>query len=274
VSGQDEKGNGMKVVILCGGQGTRIRDVSETLPKPMLPIGQFPILWHIMKYYACFGHVDFILCLGFKASVIKDFFLNYDMHTNDVTLTLGRTHNVEIHGHRMDEDWRVTLANTGLNAMTGARVRRIERYVGDDENFMLTYGDGVGNIDLDALLTFHKAHGKALTLTGVRPPGRFGELELSDKGVVQEFNEKPQATGGRINGGFFVCRREIFNYLDDEEGLVFEQSPMQALVAAGEVMVYRHDGFWQCMDTMRDHNFLNGIWEEGEAPWNIWAART
>ncbi len=260
----------MKVAILCGGQGTRIRDVSETLPKPMLPIGQFPILWHIMKYYSRFGYADFVLCLGFKASVIKDFFLNYDLYTNDVTLTLSETRGIEIHGHRKNEDWRVTLADTGLNAMTGARVKRIQHYIRDDENFMLTYGDGVSDVDLKALLAFHKAHGKVLTITGVRPPGRFGELELCDNDVVQEFNEKPQATGGRINGGFFVCRREIFDYLGESESLVFEQSPIQTLVAAGEVMVYRHEGFWQCMDTMRDHNFLNDLWARNDAPWNNW----
>lgn len=260
----------MKTVILCGGHGTRIRDVADNIPKPMIPVGGLPILWHIMKYYAAFGHRDFVLCLGYKAEAIKDFFLNYEAHTRDFTLTLGRHKSIEYHSDHAESDWRVTLADTGLDAMTGARVKRIRRYIGDDEDFMLTYGDGVGDVDLAALLAFHRAHGRVLTVSGVRPPGRFGEIVSAADGRVTEFNEKPQAAAGLISGGFFVCRRALFDYLDEGEGLVFEQEPMRRLVAEGQLMVYRHDGFWQPMDTYRDWLLLNGLWERGEAPWKAW----
>lgn len=260
----------MKVVILCGGQGTRIRDVSESLPKPLIPIGSLPILWHIMKHYANMGHREFVLCLGYKGQVIKDFFLNYESHTRDFSLNLGATKEVEYHTEHEEADWRVTLADTGLDAMTGARVRKIRKYVGNDENFMLTYGDGVGNVDIQKLVEFHKSHGKILTVTGVRPPGRFGELMNDAAGRVTEFNEKPQATGGRISGGFFVCRKEIFDYLDDREDLTFETDPMRKLVADGQMMMYEHDGFWQPMDTYRDYMYLNGLIAKGEAPWFKW----
>lgn len=260
----------MKVVILCGGYGTRIRDVADNIPKPMIPVGRYPILWHIMKYYAHNGQKDFVLCLGYKSDVIKDFFLNYEALTRDFTISLGSAKTVEFHTRHDESDWRVTLAETGLSAMTGARVKRVKSYVGDDENFMLTYGDGLGDVDLDKLLRFHKSHGKILTVTGVRPPGRFGELMADGLGQVTEFNEKPQATGGRISGGFFVCRRELFDYLDDREDLVFEQEPMRRLVDAGQMMVYEHDGFWQPMDTNREYQLLNSLYEKGEAPWVRW----
>ncbi len=197
-----QKGVMMKVVILCGGFGTRIRDVADDLPKPMIPIGNYPILWHILKYYAQFGHRDFILCLGYKGGVIKDFFLNYQAHTTDFTITLGEKSSLEFHGNQKDLDWRITLAETGLNAMTGARIKRIRHYLMSDDLFMIQYGDGVGNVDLAKLAAFHKAHGKILTVTGVRPPGRFGELVGNAAGLVQEFNEKTQATAGLISGGF------------------------------------------------------------------------
>lgn len=260
----------MKVVILCGGQGTRIRDVADDIPKPMISVGRFPILWHIMKYYAGFGHKDFVLCLGYRGQAIKQFFLNYEAFTSDLTLTLGHAHAVEYHGNHDEDGWKITLADTGLNAMTGARIRRISQYVDGDENFLLTYGDGLGDVDLDALLRFHRSHGKAITVSGVRPPGRFGEMESTADGLVKEFNEKPQATAGLISGGFMVCRRTVLDYLDEREDLVFEQEPMRALVADGEMMVYRHDGFWQCMDTYRDYKLLNGLWESNQAPWRNW----
>ncbi|MBK8759889.1 MAG: glucose-1-phosphate cytidylyltransferase [Sulfuritalea sp.] len=260
----------MKVVILCGGQGTRIRDVSDNMPKPMIPVGGFPIVWHIMKYYAIWGHRDFILCLGYKGQTIKDFFLNYEAHTRDFTISLGTSKSVEYHTDHEESDWSVTLADTGADALTGARVRRIRKYIGDDENFMLTYGDGVGNIDVGKLMAFHQTHGRIVTVTGVRPPGRFGELMSTDQGLVTEFNEKPQATGGCISGGFFVCRRELFDYLDDREDLTFEQEPMRALVRDKQLAVYEHDGFWQCMDTYRDWQFLDGLCEKGKAPWITW----
>lgn len=261
----------MKVVILCGGQGTRIRDVADDLPKPMIPIGSRPILWHIMKNYASHGFNEFVLCLGYRGQVIKDFFLNYDMLTHDFELTLGQPNSLKIHNTSQREDWRITLAETGLHAMTGDRVRNIKNYIGDDETFMLTYGDGLSDIDIDALAAFHESHGKIATLTGVRPPGRFGELESDENGVVLEFNEKPQATGGRISGGFFVLNRRIFEYLPNEDGLVFEEQPLRGLVRDNQLMVHQHDGFWQCMDTYRDYKLLNTLWEDGNAPWRNWA---
>jgi len=259
----------MKTVILCGGQGSRIRDVAGDLPKPMVNVGRFPILWHIMKGYAKWGYSDFVLCLGYQSAAIKDFFVNYQIRTSDVTINLGRNARVECLAAHEEEDWRVTLAETGLAAMTGARVRRIRRYVEHDDTFMLTYGDGVSDVDVPALLAFHKKHGKAITVTGVRPPGRFGEIELDGSRVVG-FNEKPQATGGRISGGFFVCSSRLFDYLDDREDLVLELEPMRRAAADGELMMFEHDGFWHPMDTPRDYRLLNDLWESGKAPWKIW----
>lgn len=260
----------MKTIILAGGYGTRIRDVADNIPKPMVPIGGLPILWHIMKYYAAFDHKDFVICLGYKADVIKDFFLNYEAHTRDFTLKLGSQEGIEYHSDHTELDWRVTLADTGVDTMTGARVRKIRRYVADADHFMLTYGDGLSNVDLKELVAFHKRHGKILTVTGVRPPGRFGELMSDDRGQVIEFNEKPQAGAGLISGGFFVCRKEIFDYLDDRDDLMFEQEPIRKLVADGQMMVYEHPGFWQPMDTYRDYHYLNELAEKGAAPWMTW----
>ncbi|QDC51747.1 glucose-1-phosphate cytidylyltransferase [Candidatus Methylopumilus universalis] len=258
----------MKVVILCGGYGTRIRDVSENIPKPMITIGPYPILWHIMKYYASYGHRDFVLCLGYKANVIKDFFLNYESHTKDFTINLGRRSEITFHNNHNEENWKVTLVDTGLDSMTGARVKRIKEYV-DGEDFMLTYGDGVGNIDLNALVNHHREHERILTVTGVRPPSRFGELVYAD-GAVTEFNEKPQAAGGRISGGFFVATSRIFEYLGDSDRLVFEHEPIQRLVGDKQLMVYEHNGFWQPMDTSREYQLLNSLYDEGRAPWVRW----
>lgn len=259
----------MKVVILCGGLGTRIRDVSSDLPKPMVPIGDRPILWHVMKYYASFGFNEFVLCLGYRGQVIKDYFLNYQAHTSDFTVSLGATHDVTFHGTHDERDWRITFAETGLHTMTGGRVARIAKYV-DGDTFMLTYGDGVGDVDLHALLAFHQAHGKAMTVTGVRPPGRFGELEPDDDGLLAGFNEKPQTTAGWISGGFFVCDRRLFDYLDPSEHLILEREPMKRLVADGELMMYRHTTFWQCMDTYRDYKLLDDLIAKGDAPWMTW----
>jgi glucose-1-phosphate cytidylyltransferase len=260
----------MKIVILCGGYGTRIRDVSDDIPKPMIPIGRLPILWHIMKYYSCFNYKDFILCLGYKGQAIKNFFLDYEAYTRDCTVRLGATQSIEFHTNHEEIDWQITLADTGLDTMTGGRLRKVRKYIGDDENFMLTYGDGVSNVDLNALLAFHQSHGRILTMTGVRPPGRFGELVSDDLGLVTEFNEKPQATGGRISGGFFVCRRDLFDYLEDRDDLVLEQEPMHALVRDRQLAVYEHNDFWQCMDTYRDWQLLNKLLEQEQAPWAIW----
>ncbi len=255
----------MKVVILAGGHGTRIRDVADNIPKPMIPIGPYPILWHIMKSYAHYGHKEFIVCLGHKGQIIKDFFMNYQPNTRDFTIDLG-SGKIQYHNNHDESDWKITLVDTGQNAMTGSRVSQIRKYV-RDEDFMLTYGDGVGDVNIEELVKFHKSHGKTLTVTGVRPPGRFGEMVSGDNGEVKEFNEKPQATGGRISGGFFVATPKLFEYLSDDETLVFEQEPVRNLVKDNELMMFKHDGFWQPMDTAREYSLLNSLYSKGEAKW-------
>jgi glucose-1-phosphate cytidylyltransferase len=237
------------------------------MPKPMIPIGNKPMLWHIMNNYALWGHKDFILCLGYQGQSIKDYFLNYNSIANDITIDMGKSGKVEHHFQDKAIDWRITMSDTGLNTMTGGRVKRVQKYLNDEKNFMLTYGDGIGDVDLEELIAFHEKHGRILTVTGVRPPGRFGELMSDAAGKVLEFNEKPQATAGLISGGYFVCRKEIFNYLGENEDLVFEQEPMRKLVTDGEMMVYEHSGFWQPMDTAREYKLLNAIYESGDAPW-------
>jgi glucose-1-phosphate cytidylyltransferase len=261
----------MKAAILCGGRGMRLREVNDVVPKPMVQIGERPILWHIMKIYAAHGVNDFVLLLGYKGDLIREFFLNFAAHTTDVTIDLSRSDagRLTFHG-APSEPWRVTLVDTGEAAMTGARIRRARRYLDDADNFCVTYGDGVGNVDISALLAFHRSHGKLATLTGVLPPGRFGEL-TDDHGAVRTFNEKPQVSGGCINGGFFVFQREVLDtMLDDREDLILEREPMQRLAAAGELMMYRHEGFWQPMDTPREFQLLNDLWAAGKAPWKIW----
>ncbi|MDD2762735.1 MAG: glucose-1-phosphate cytidylyltransferase [Opitutaceae bacterium] len=259
----------MKVVILCGGKGTRLREETEFRPKPMVPVGRRPILWHILKIYSHFGHRDFVLCLGHRGDIIKEYFRNYRWHASDVTLTLGRKPAVEFHEAPADEDWRITFADTGEQAQTADRVRRIQRYLGDETEFMLTYGDGVGDIDLTALLAHHRRSGKICTITAVRPPGRFGELTLSGDSQVTAFNEKPQTEGGYINGGFMVFSRRIFEHLSDTSEML-EQGPLKRLVQAGQLNAYRHDGFWQPMDTSQELTLLNQLWDSGRAPWKIW----
>jgi glucose-1-phosphate cytidylyltransferase len=260
----------MKVVILCGGKGTRLREETEFRPKPMVPIGDRPILWHIMKTYAAHGHTDFILCLGYKGETIKEWFRNYLWMVSDVTMQLGDRSQAVFHDDAEELGWSVTLANTGDETMTGGRIKRIERFIGDDEEFLLTYGDGVGNVDIGKSIAFHRDCGRTLTLTGVRPPGRFGELSVKN-GVVTTFFEKPQITSGaRINGGFFVANRRLFTYLNDDPGLVFEQGPIRALSGAGDLACFIHDGFWQPMDTYQEYLLLNRMWSDGEAPWKIW----
>jgi glucose-1-phosphate cytidylyltransferase len=256
----------MKVVILAGGYGTRIRDVADDIPKPMIPIGPYPILWHIMKSYAHFGHKEFIICLGYKGQTIKDFFLNYEAQTRDFTITLGARGGVNYHNNHDELGWKVTLVNTGVRSMTGARILRIKDFV-QNGDFMLTYGDGVSDVDIGQLVEFHKSHGKILTVTGVRPPGRFGEMVGGADGKVLEFNEKPQAAAGRINGGYFVVSPKIFDYLDDREDLVFEQQPILKLVKDDQLMMFEHDGFWQPMDTSREYQLLNALYEKGDPPW-------
>lgn len=260
----------MKVVILCGGKGTRLREETEYRPKPMVPIGPRPILWHIMKTYAHHGHKDFVLCLGYKGDLIKDYFRNYLWNSSDATLSLGRGGTVQFHDKHDEEDWRVTLADTGENSMTAYRIRQIEKYLGDDPDFLLTYGDGVGDVDVGAAIRQHRGNGAVCTLTAVHPPGRFGELGLAAGDTVQSFNEKPQTEGGFINGGFMVCRREIFRYLPDDPTMMLEQGPLKALAGEGKLGAYKHTGFWQPMDTYQEFSLLNKLWESGNAPWKVW----
>ncbi len=258
----------MEVVILCGGQGTRLRDVTADIPKPMVPIGDRPILWHIMKGFAGYDYTDFVLCLGHQGWIIKRYFLDYQLNGVDFTVNLADPTEVQVHGPTAAENWRVTLAETGIDTMTGCRIKRIERYVRGDQ-FLLTYGDGVADVDIDALVRFHRAHGKIGTVTAVRPPGRFGEIEL-DGAQVREFNEKPFTSQGRINGGFFCLDRRIFARLRNDPTLVFEQEPLIHLARDGQLMAYEHDGFWQPMDTSREYRYLNELWAQGRAPWKTW----
>ena len=260
----------MKVVLLAGGYGTRIRDVDENIPKPMIPIGRFPIIWHIMKYYSFYGHNEFILCLGYKGNVIRNFFANYHLYTQDITLDLKNNSKFIFHSKNNEEDWKVTLVDTGIGTMTGGRLSKIEKYI-DEENFFINYGDGVGDINLDKLLQFHLNHKKILTVTGVRPPGRFGEIRTKDGNTsVKEFNEKPQSESGRISGGFFVANKKIFEFLSNETTLIFEKEPINNLVKSNELEMFKHDGFWQPMDTGREYRILNELYENKNAPWIKW----
>lgn len=260
----------MKVVILCGGQGTRLREQTEVLPKPMVDIGGRPILWHIMKTYAHFGLQEFVLCLGYKGHIIKEYFVNYDLRTTDFDLRLGDKSSINVLRDNDESDWRVSLIETGEQAMTGARVFRVKDQL-NNEAFCLTYGDGLGSVDIRALLEFHKKHGKLATVTGVRPPGRFGELELDGDQVVA-FAEKPQVTESFINGGFFVLEPAfIERYLSDDDDLTLEREPLQNVAADGELMMFPHTGFWQPMDTFREWKMLEELWDSGEAPWKVWA---
>jgi glucose-1-phosphate cytidylyltransferase len=260
----------MQVVILCGGEGTRIRDVADDIPKPMIPVGGRPILWHIMKGYAQHGYTDFILCLGYKSWVIKRYFFDYHLLNADISLELGRPEKLRVHSNTAEDSWRVTLVETGQNAMTGCRVKRIEKYI-TGEHFFLTYGDGVSNIDLRKLASFHLRHGKIGTLTAVQQPGRFGELELDDQRII-EFNEKPLVSRGRINGGFYAFHRAIFDRMAEDPSLVLEKAPLMHLAQDGELMAYFHDDFWQCMDSSRDCKLLNDLWSQGQAAWKTWDA--
>lgn len=257
-------------MILCGGMGTRLREETEIRPKPMVEIGGKPLLWHIMKLYAAHGLRNFILCLGYKGHMVKDYFLNYRAYQSDLTIQFGSAQAVEYHTDAAEHDWRVTLVETGEAAQTGARVARASRYV-QGETFCLTYGDGLSDINIQALLAFHRSHGRIGTVTAVRPPGRFGELEVDAAGRAMEFNEKPQASGGMINGGFFVFQREFLGrFLADRDDLVLEQEPLRELARDGQLMVYAHDGFWQPMDTSRELKFLNELWHANHAPWRVW----
>lgn len=258
----------MKVVILCGGLGTRLREETEYRPKPLVEVGGRPILWHIMKIYAHYGFKDFILCLGYKGEMIKEYFYNYEVLNNDFTVELGNHKNIEIHSNHSEKGWRITLVDTGDKALKGARLKRIEKYI-DGEQFMVTYGDGVANININDLLSFHQSHGKLATLTGVRPLSRFGELTIEGKQVLQ-FSEKPQSGAGLINGGFFVFNRGIFDYLEDRDECDLEYGALEEIASRGQLMVYEHDKFWYCMDTVRDMDYLNKLCTQGKPPWKIW----
>jgi glucose-1-phosphate cytidylyltransferase len=260
----------MKVVILCGGLGTRLREETEFRPKPMVMIGNRPIIWHIMKIYAHYGHKDFILCLGYKGEMIVDYFRNYLWNTCDVTIALGRNPQPTFHNTHAEEDWNVTLAETGETTMTASRVRQIQKYIPKGESFLLTYGDGVSDIDINASIQSHQKAGKACTLSAVHPSSRFGVVSLDDSNNVHFFQEKPQVDDAYINGGFMVCDQRIFDYMPDDPKILLEKEPMAALVRDKQLHSYRHDGFWQPMDTFRETSLLNQLWESGKAPWKVW----
>jgi glucose-1-phosphate cytidylyltransferase len=257
----------MQVVIFCGGLGTRLREETEYRPKPMVPIGERPILWHIMKLYAQHGHKDFILCLGYKGEVIKEYFRNYQWNTSDVTLKLGAKPQIKYHSTHDEEDWTVTLVDTGLNTMTGGRLKRALRFVQDDD-FLVTYGDGVTDSNINATVAFHRAQKKTVTITCVQPAGRFGDLHIEGESV-SAFREKPEKENGYINGGFFVMNKRVGEYLPDD-ACVLEQEPLNRLAQEGQIAAYMHGGFWQCMDTFREQQLLTKLWTGGNAPWKTW----
>jgi glucose-1-phosphate cytidylyltransferase len=258
----------MKTIILCGGQGTRLREETEYRPKPLVDVGGRPILWHIMKTYAHYGFRDFVLCLGYRGHMIKEYFLNYEAMNNDFTICLGTRNSISYHDAHEEQNFHVTLADTGLESMTGARVKRVERYI-DDDLFMVTYGDGLSDLDLGQLVQFHRQHGRLATITTVRPISRFGILELSDEGQVKDFTEKPQINGW-ASAGFFVFNRRVLEYLSSDSGCMLEREPMEKLASDGELMAYRHDGFFYAMDTYREYLYLNDLWNRGQAPWAVW----
>jgi len=260
----------MKVVILCGGKGTRLREETEFRPKPMVPIGPRPVLWHIMKYYASFGHKEFILCLGYKGDMIKDYFRNYLWQTCDISLSLGRKSKVKFHDRHNEEDWTVTLADTGEDSMTAFRLKQVQRYIPKGESFLFTYGDGLSDIDINATIREHRRSKKACTISAVHPAGRFGSLNIEADGSIRTFIEKPQVEQAYVNGGYMVCDYKIFKYLTDDPAVMFEREPIAKIVAAEQLHSYRHEGFWQPMDTYQESQYLNRLWTDGKAPWKVW----
>jgi len=257
----------MKVVILAGGLGTRLSEETDLKPKPMVEIGGKPILWHIMKIYSHYGYNDFIICLGYKGYLIKEYFHHYYMHQADVTIDLEA--NTSEYHNSHSEPWRVTLVDTGLNTMTGGRIKRIRKYIGD-ETFMLTYGDGVADVDISKLIAYHKKFGRLATLTAVQPSGRFGALEISDQDQIIAFREKPQGDGAWINGGYFICEPKVFDYITEGDATIWERTPLEKIAHDGGLYSYCHTGFWQPMDTLRDKLELNNMWAFGTAPWKVW----
>lgn len=257
----------MKAIILAGGLGTRISEETSLRPKPMVEIGGYPILWHIMKIYSSYGINDFIICLGYKGYVIKEYFANYYLHNSDVTFDLAS--NTSIIHRNNSEPWKVTLVDTGENTMTGGRLKRLEGYLKDEEAFCFTYGDGVSNVDIGALIEFHKINGLKATITSVYPPGRFGSLNIADHKVTT-FKEKPKGDGGMINGGFFVLSPSVISLIKDDS-TIWEQDPLESLAQNGQIAAYEHNGFWQPMDTLRDKTYLEDLWATGQAPWKSWS---
>jgi glucose-1-phosphate cytidylyltransferase len=258
----------MQVVIFCGGLGTRLREETEFRPKPMVNIGTRPILWHIMKRYAHFGHKEFVLCLGYKGEIIKEYFYNYELMNNDFSIELGKENSYTVHDKHGEGGWKITLADTGEKALKGARIKKIEKYIQGD-TFMLTYGDTVADIDINKLLEFHTHHGKMVTLSGVNPASRFGEMKIAGDKVIS-YHEKPEKANTYINGGFFVINRKIFKYLNTNDNCDLEIGPLDEISRKGELMMYKHPGSWACMDTLRDMDYLNNLWNSGKAFWRCW----
>ncbi len=256
----------MKVVILAGGYGTRLSEETVNIPKPMVEIGGKPILWHIMKIYSHYGYNDFIICLGYKGYIIKEYFMNYFMHMSDITVDLSNGR-IKVHNSKA-ENWRVTLVDTGLDTMTGGRIKRIKDHL-DGERFMLTYGDGVGDVNINSLVKFHESHGKLATMTAVQPSGRFGALRINDDKKVESFVEKPAGDGAWINGGFFVLEPQVIDYLKDDN-TIWEREPLENLTKESQLFAYKHEGFWKPMDTLRDKKELEELWNKGDVPWKIW----
>jgi len=261
--------SGLKAVILCGGQGTRLREETEFKPKPMVLIGGMPIVWHIMKIYSHYGIRDFVLCLGYKGEMIKEYFLHQELMSHDVTVSLKKGKRIVHEGKGDVEDWNITLADTGLDAMTGARVKRVEKYIDEDE-FMLTYGDGLADIDIKKLLDHHHRIGTVGTLSGANPQTRFGMIKSDQKGIVTEFIEKPTLYEDYVNGGFYVFGKRFFDYVDDDDSCILERAPLVKLAKERQLSMYKHGGFWHCMDTYRDYVDLNSIWDSGKVPWKVW----
>ena len=257
----------MKVVLLAGGFGTRISEESHIIPKPMIQIGDKPILWHIMKIYSHYGFNDFIICCGYKQHVIKEWFANYYLQYSDISIDFSSSNKITVHRNET-EPWKVTVIDTGLSTMTGGRIKRIQKYIGDN-TFMLTYGDGVADINITELLEFHNSNGKLATLTAVQPPGRFGMANINQENEIESFVEKPTGDGNWINGGYFVLDPKIFNYIDGDE-TIWEKEPLESLAAEKQLMAFKHYGFWRPMDTLRDKNNLEHLWNTNQAPWKLW----
>jgi glucose-1-phosphate cytidylyltransferase len=257
----------MKVLILAGGMGTRLSEETSLRPKPMVEVGGRPLLWHIMKLYSRYGHNDFVVLLGYKGYFIKEYFANYFLHQSNVTIDLS-TNELEVHSNS-SEPWRITLIDTGDDTLTGGRIKKAKEFI-NGERFMVTYGDGVSDVNMDKLIMFHERHGRASTMTVVQPDGRFGTFEADEQGAVSRFLEKPRGDGSWINGGFFVCEPKVLEYITQGDATVFEQQPLQNMAKDGELFCYNHPGFWKCMDTLRDKTELNELWQSGKAPWKTW----